>query len=285
MNDILSEPVEELRLVSDEDFQFTQYAIKGRIQNRYAWRHESDNALIPAGKTKTSVYGASMLAGLLWCSHCNHRLVGSYCCKQLPTHAYYRPIYRCYNGSIDAKECDGQTVYSARRIDAAVLEIVHNYFHSFQSAVDYVRREREHQRVRSKNQAQYKEYMRVYERLQRQQKALQQEVLKSLTGESSFEPDMLQSMLTDNRSEMEACNAVIMACRKEKENEESRMRCLSIQCEHVDDWAKVFELAAVDEKRMMLARIIEKIEINRHYHLIIHFRVTSAELGWASGHV
>ena len=78
---------------------------------------------------------------------------------------------------------------------------------------------------------------------------------------------------------------MIMACRKEKENEESRLRCLSIQCEHVDDWAKVFELAAVDEKRMMLARIIEKIEINRHYHLIIHFRVTPADLGWASGHI
>ena len=65
MNDTLSELVEELRLISDEDFQFTQYAIKGRIQNRYAWRHESDNAWIPEGQTKTSVYGATLLAGIL----------------------------------------------------------------------------------------------------------------------------------------------------------------------------------------------------------------------------
>lgn len=62
--------------------------------------------------------------------------MGGYCCKQRASGPYYRPIYRCYNGSIDAKECDGQTVYSAKKIEGAVLEVVRGYFDAIQSSVD-----------------------------------------------------------------------------------------------------------------------------------------------------
>ena len=75
--------------------------------------------------TKASMYGATLLSGLLYCAHCGHRLTGGYCTKQRANHTYRRPIYRCYNGSVKAKECDGQTVYSAVRIEKAVLEVVH----------------------------------------------------------------------------------------------------------------------------------------------------------------
>ena len=88
----------------------------------------------------------------LWCAHCKHKLVGSYCCKQREKGPYYRPIYRCYNGSIDAKECDGQTVYSARKIETAVLEIVHDYFQSFQASVDAVWKEQVRRQLRNKTQ-------------------------------------------------------------------------------------------------------------------------------------
>ena len=59
----------------------------------------------------------------LYCAHCDHKLVGSYCTKQRPTGAYHRPIYRCYNGAVEAKRCNGQSVYSAKKIESAVLEI------------------------------------------------------------------------------------------------------------------------------------------------------------------
>lgn len=277
MNDTLSEPVEELRLISDEDFQFTQYAIKSRIQNRYAWRHESDNAHIPEGQTKTSVYGATLLAGILWCGHCHHKLVGSYCCKQMKTHAYYRPIYRCYNGSTDAKECDGQTIYSAKKIETAVLEIVHDYFYSFQSSVDAIWKEQARRQMRSKAQTRIEEHERNLEKLQKQQKALQKEVLKSLTGESGFDTDMLQNMLADNKAEMEACETALRECRKESENEEARLQYLSMQYQHIRDWAEVFDDASIDEKKMIISRIIERIDVDRNYHLTIHFFVTTED--------
>ena len=65
MNDVLSEPNETLRLVSDDDFQFTQYALKKRLQDRYTEVRREEDGRVPEGQTKTSVYGASMLSGLL----------------------------------------------------------------------------------------------------------------------------------------------------------------------------------------------------------------------------
>lgn len=274
MNDTLSEPNETLRLVSDDDFQFTQYAIKQRIQTRYTWAREAENAKVPAGHTKTSVYGATLLAGLLWCGHCHHKLVGSYCCKQMKTHAYYRPIYRCYNGSTDAKECDGQTVYSAKKIEDAVLEIVRGYFTSIRESVNSVWREQAKRQMRSRNQAQIKAEERNLAKLQRQGDALKREVLKALTGESGFDKELLQTMLVENREAIQAAEEAIAECRREKEREEARLQYLSSQYQNIRDWAEVFDDASLDEQRMILSRIIERIDVDRNYHLTIRFFVT-----------
>ena len=274
MNDTLSEPNEALRLVSDDDFQFTQYAIKQRIQTRYAWAREAENAKVPAGHTKTSVYGATLLAGLLWCGHCHHKLVGSYCCKQMKSHAYYRPIYRCYNGSTDAKECDGQTVYSAKKIEEAVLEIVRGYFTSIRESVNSVWREQAKHQMRSRNQAQIKAEERNLAKLQKQEEALKREVLKALTGESGFDRELLQGMLVENREAIQAAEEAIAECLREKEREEARLQYLSSQYQNIRDWAEVFDDAGLDEQRMILSRIIERIDVDRSYHLTIRFFIT-----------
>ena len=278
MNDVMSEPIEELRLISDDDFQFTQIAISKRIQNRYAWRHETDNANIPEGRTKSSVYGASLLSGLIWCGHCHHKLVGGYCCKQRASGPYYRPIYRCYNGSIDAKECDGQTVYSAKKIEGAVLEVVRGYFNTIQSSMDVVWKEQARRQLRSRNQDKIKEEQRNLVKLRKQNQALRDEILKSLTGEARFEVDLLQSLLNENQEAIRVSEGILADYQREKEQEEARLQYLSAQIQNIRDWAKVFDDAETDEKRMILSKIIERIEVDRHYHLTIHFYVTMEDL-------
>ena len=82
MNDVVSEPIEDLRLISDAEFEFVQHALKNRILHRYDSRRELENGIIEEGRTKTSVYGATLLSGILYCGHCHKKLVGSYCVRK-----------------------------------------------------------------------------------------------------------------------------------------------------------------------------------------------------------
>ena len=83
MNDTVSAPNEALRIISDEDLEFAKYALSARIPRKYhSQRKAEDEALPEDAQTKTSVYGATLLSGLLYCAHCGHKLVGGYCTKQ-----------------------------------------------------------------------------------------------------------------------------------------------------------------------------------------------------------
>ncbi|MEG0494295.1 MAG: zinc ribbon domain-containing protein, partial [Clostridia bacterium] len=274
-NDTVSEPNESLRIVSDADLDFAKYALQTRIPRKYhAQRQSEDEAMLEDVDTKASVYGATLLSGILYCAHCGHKLVGGYCTKQRGNGAYHRPIYRCYNGSVKAKGCDGQTVYSAMKIETAVLEIVRAYLQTISATMDSVWQEQARIQLRSKQQTRLKAAKSENVKLQAQQTKLQQEVMKSLMGESSFDTDLLKKMLEDNTLALIQSKSVIEECEASKESEDERIHYLSEQYRNISDWAEEFDSAGNDNKKMILARIIEKITVNRNYHLNITFFVT-----------
>ncbi len=278
MNDILSEPVETLRLVSDEDFAFTQYTIQKRIPRKYRDLVEKENEAIPAGKTKTEVFGATMLSGILYCAHCGRKMVGSYCTRTFSTgHRYHRPIYRCYYGSEKAYQCEGQTVYSAAKIESIVLTVVHNYFNNIVNTVDTVWQMQAKRQLQSKEGAALKQAQNELSKLQKQQTNLRQEVLKTISGEGNFDVDILKSLLAENKVALEAAEKRVAECSERKDNESGKLQMLAEQYQNILAWSSEFDQADPDCQKMILARLIQKITVDRNYTVSIDFYITEEE--------
>lgn len=273
MNDVVSEPIEDLRLISDAEFEFVQHALKNRILHRYDSRRELENGIIEEGRTKTSVYGATLLSGILYCGHCYKKLVGSYCVRNRKNHTYFRPIYRCYNGAIDARECDGQTVYSARIIEDEIDRVVHQYFESVKSTVDFIWKEQARRQKESSTLSMIKRCEGELKQLQAKREAIEKEIINCLMGESKLTADVLNPMLNDIRDRITTMEKVIADLQKQKDNEENHVKFLSSQYQSIMEWADTYDLMQRDEKKMVLAHLIERIEVRRDYYLSVTFYV------------
>ena len=216
-----------------------------------------------------------MLAGILYCAHCGSKLVGAYCTKQLEARAYHRPVYRCYTKANKAKHCEGQYVYSAKKIETIVLQALNEYFLNVLQNVDSEWREKARaffvNRVSEKQQqleAQLPE-------LEAEEQMLKDEAIKSLHGQSQYDRDLLSQMFAKNREAVESCITEINRCKTDLAAAESQMRYLTEQYKYVKDWADKLQYAPDDLKKLIIARFIDRITVDRNYKITIYFYISS----------
>ncbi len=274
MNDLQSPPNEALRLISDDDFSFAQYCMKQRIPCRYREARETENRTVPEGQTKASVYGATLLSGLLYCAHCSCKLVGGYCTKQRANGPYHRPVYRCYNGSVKAKLCKGQTVYSAAKIEEVVLYVVNSYFNCMKNTVNSAWQEKIRRQMHNKHAANLKVLQTSLTNLRNDEMKLHQEIVKSLSGTSRFSEETLAQLLEITHQKLRETEEKITQVQSEREEEDSLIHYLSEQYNNIISWADEFKQADNDRRKMILSRLIQSITVDRDYHITINFFIS-----------
>lgn len=266
MNDIMSEPIEDLRLISDADFDSVQAMMKARIPRRCNAQNELE--LPPGSPTKTSVYGASLLSGLLYCKHCGCRLVGTYCVQHKKSGPYTRPIYRCYNGAITAKRCDGLTVYAARKIENAVEEAISGFFSSITEEIHAVWKSKEHRSIRTLAGRRLANAEKNLNKLDAQRQALEHEALNSVMGQSVYKPEYLATLISENKAALEEAKLEVERL-KALDEKDMKARSFEQNYQDVHDWREVFDNASISEKKTILCRMIEQIEVDRDYQITI----------------
>lgn len=221
----------------------------------------------------------TLLAGLVYCAHCGARMSGflhkdRYKRRDGVVVEEMKPKYNCFQRAQHLRECDGQALYLADRVDAIVLAVVRELF-------DSIRREPRdkllEQKIRQEGGAKRKQKMQIEKQLRDCERALEHyedEVLKCLEGRSQFSQEMLSRLIAKAEGELRNARQEYAAITAQIEDEKEIAHRIKMCYAQFCGWAEEFELASLPRKRMILAQMIDKVEVGRGYDVTVRLNMS-----------
>lgn len=261
-----SPPLERLRIIDDKTFNEVQAMLETRS------RKYQDTRSAPL-----NTRGNSLLAGNIFCGHCGARLCITTNGKGRPKADgtdTVRTRYCCQTKTRKHGECGGQSGYTVHKVD----DTIDAFVRSILARVKAVNRS---EVIRAKNNADilsrkshvkqlFKEATKAESELQR----LQSEIIKSLTGESVFTPEMLKPALDAQEQKYASLMKAYKEAEAELHDSENNLLAISEKFDDLLEWADMYDNADMSAKKMIVSRIIDRVDICRGYEIRITLNIS-----------
>lgn len=262
--------IEELRVIDDKTFNAVQAMLESRSRKNEAIRSAPLNTR-----------GRSLLAGNIFCGHCGARLCITTSGKGRPRADgtdVVRMRYCCQTKTRTHGECDGQTGYTVKKVDLIVDAIIRGVFQRARNlsrndiiSAQYQTDMRERQAFAEKVKQDYKE---AEANLQH----LKSEIVKSITGQSAFSPDILNEAIQEQQKRCDELQHTLTEAEREVNELTSQRAIFDQQYDELLAWANAYDKASMSAKKMIVTHMIERVDVNRDYHLQIKFRISVEQL-------
>ena len=183
-----------------------------------------------------------------------------------------QPKYNCFQRGQRYKggrDCDGQALYLAERVDAIVLKIVEEVFEKIR---DTPYSKMAENRIRQESNLQKTKRAAVEKKIKAAQHALERfegEILKCLDGTSNFTEDMIAKQIRRYQQKLDDAKAEYAELQNERLNEAAEIRKLRTYYDDFRGWAEEFGTAPLEIKRMILSHLIDRVEVGRKYQVTI----------------
>ena len=183
-----------------------------------------------------------------------------------------QPKYNCFQRgqrNKGGRDCDGQALYLAERVDAIVLKIVEEVFEKIR---DTPYSQVAENRIRQESNLQKTKRAAVEKKIKAAQHALERfegEILKCLDGTSNFTEDMIAKQIRRYQQELDDAKAEYAELRNASLNEAAEIRKLRTYYDDFRGWAEEFDAAPLEMKRMILSHLIDRVEVGRKYQVTI----------------
>lgn len=266
-----SEPFDHLKIVDEVTYDRCLAMVKSRARCANA----TVSPLVTASR--------SLLTGLLYCAECGSRLcyARNVTKRQLADGKdvqYVRNQYRCYRKLSAPASCPGQSSYRAEPIN----EAVENEVRKFLAQIGDIPEEDLVRLATSQNQAVHevalKQARKDYENAQRQVEALEEQAVKALTGESQLDLSIVNSMLLKHRAKMEQAQQAMVEAENRVYTDDCAAKSAKSEIDQIRDWAEHYDEISIKAKHMVIARLVDRIEIKNGYKITIYMKVALKQL-------
>ena len=255
--DITSPHLPELQIIDEALFNAAQEITEQRKTQNAAWRN------IP----RQNCSGV-LLGGNLYCAACGSRMTSS-----SPGEGAKRPYaeYICYMGANHRVACSGQKAYVAKRVDDLVLRVTGMLLNTIQ---DTPKDESIEKRVLAEVkdlERQLADTRKQADEAAKAQEALEMEVSRCLMGQSQFTAEMLSKLIEQAAQKHKALNHTAAELEQKLADQKKIADGVQTYYDRFLGWSMEFGMASLARKRIIIAQLFKRIELDRGYNL--HFEV------------
>lgn len=229
------------------------------------------------GVNEEATTGKLPLMGIIYCGYCGTRLTNGsrydrWTTKSGETVKKVCGRYRCTQKANASLKCEGNALYRQDEIEPVVFEIVGQYMDNLQKSDVY-------QDIMNLQEDARKTVLKELEAIKKEEKAMQDDISTleaqipaALRGNGLFRPEKLSSILKDKEKILRE-----ITVRYHKKQEEYNQIAIDNNDlkrfgNLIPDWKEEFELATVYQKKVLLRKIIERIDVKKD-SIKIRFRI------------
>lgn len=259
-----SKRVEELQFIDDKMFESAQKILEQR-------KYTNDEKTQIARTAKSS----TMLGGNIYCAHCGKKLcansfVDKYTTKDGIVHNGGRRYhYLCLGKAMKRNECDGQSVYSAEKVDKVVIEALHQCFDKIKATAKDAAIDKKYNKVISSLNREMKDLTKEQENLNKKLVELTEEIASSLVGESRFTPELLSAAIENTKDKIEQNENLLSEKKEQIACRELDIQNLNYYYDQFVGWADEFDKASPERKRMIVCSLFKEITVGKGYDIQI----------------
>ena len=260
-----SEFMPQLQIVDSDLFTKANERMDSRCKNAA----ENKNAAKKSGNP-------TLLAGIVVCAHCGAKMsaflhTDRYKLADGSIREKVQAKYNCYQRGQHLRECDGQSLYLAERVDGVVLALVDQMFQQikqepYDRSIEQRIRQQDAEWNRKKQAAEKK-----IQAARHKQQRYEEEIVRCLGGQSAFAEATLARLIQQAEAEVQQAKNEYAELLKDNSGRATVQQIRKYYDEFLG-WANEFDLASIPRKRTILAHLLEKVEVGKGYRVRIVVR-------------
>lgn len=210
--------------------------------------------------------GKLLFVGYIFCGHCGSPMTTTHHNKSWVnkdgTVQFRSNIkYRCSGHQSNRVECSGNAIYSRDKIEIPILQYIEDYLSQLEQLNDTNEQEnkikKQAQRMKKELEAINKDKEKKYKEIS----VLQDEIPKTILGESPFAKEQLSSLINKRKLEIDDMRQRAIELEQKVKLKETETAEIILAKKYAVSWKDEFYSSPIEKQKMMLSSIIDNIKI------------------------